>query len=86
MQIYQFVAAADGSRTPPFTTPSVEALRDVLAKKAETHPEILEDFILILVEDADGQPYTSRAPLLRIGTLLAALNPAETTTETTEGH
>lgn len=76
-KIYQLVNHEDGSRSPHFACPSFEVLAQLLAPQVEKYPERANDFILVVLEDADGEPYPSRAPMVRISSIIALHNTRE---------
>lgn len=77
MKIYQLISAADGSRSPVLTTESLQALAEKLAPVVEKNPERGNDYVLLLIEDADGQPFSSRAPLMHVSSVVSLFRAGE---------
>lgn len=77
MKIYQIVSATDGSRSEPFSIASFEDLAPVLARISAEDAPILDDYVLVLVEDADGQPFASRAPMMRVSSVISTFTPTK---------
>jgi len=66
VKIYQVVSATDGSRSEPFSTASLTDLAII----ADALPDDRkDDYVLMLIEDADGSPFMSRAPMMTMRTI-----------------
>lgn len=72
MKIYQIVQASDGARSPVFSAESFEKLAEVLAPRVAANPEFGANYVLVLVEDAEGAAYPSRAPMMRVDSVVSA--------------
>lgn len=79
MKLYQMVSAADGVRSPVLTSQGFPAIAAALAPQVLKRPELADDYVLILVEDADGAAYPSRAPMMRVSTVIETFLPKEAT-------
>ena len=71
MKIYQLVNPQDGTRSEVFSCSSFALLAQEIRTQADTRPEVLEWFVLVLLEDADSKPFVSRAPLMRASSVVA---------------
>nr|QJB19340.1 MAG: hypothetical protein [Microvirus sp.] len=71
-KVYQLVSAADGTRSPLLT---MDSLKDMAAKYkdlATASPESDEDpYVLIILEELNGEVHPSRAPLMRLSYLIS---------------
>lgn len=66
VKIYQVVSAEDGSRSEPFSTGSILELAEIAKALPD---ERKDDYVLMLIEDADGTPFMSRAPMMTMRTI-----------------
>lgn len=66
MKCYQLVDNETGQRSEMFMSSSLADLAADLAAQ-----DIREDFyVLVLLEDADGKPYVSRAPMMTVRSVI----------------
>lgn len=71
MKLYQMVNAADGTRSEPVVAASFQALAAGLKEAVAAAPSIADNYILVLLEDADATPYVSRAPMMLVSSVIA---------------
>lgn len=70
MKIYQVVNSTDGTRSEAFSAPSLSSMASSLAKTVADRPAVAEFYVLVLLEDADSVPFVSRAPMMRVQTVI----------------
>lgn len=78
MKIYQIVSHEDGTRSETLSVASFEDLAPRLVQAVKEAPLLVNDYVLVLVEDADGSPFASRAPMMLVSTVIETFNKKET--------
>ena len=70
MKVYQVVSSRDGTRSECFSAENYAQVAISLKMAASDNKLLLDDYVLVLVEDADSKPYASRAPMMRVATVI----------------
>lgn len=70
MKLYQIVSASDGTRSEVFSCESLQQLALHLKNPVEADASFGNHYVLVLVEDADGKPFASRAPMMRVSSIV----------------
>lgn len=72
MKLYQLISHETGARSPVLYSPSLLAVAQQAQAISDeaNQPEMLEDLILVLVDEIDGQVYPSQQPLMKLRTVL----------------
>lgn len=77
MKIYQMISHEDGTRSETLSAHSLEDMASRFSQAVKEAPLLADDYVLVLIEDADGSPFVSRAPMMRVSTVIETFNKKE---------
>lgn len=70
LKIYQLVNHEDGTRSEVLTAPGLSELAQSLRNVTLDRPVMVDFYVLVLMEDVAGTLSPSRAPMMRVSTVI----------------